>query len=153
MNLSGQGLWDHGALQASSPRLAGIRRRQVDHLFLELSGRDSFVKFVCLSESQEVQECPPLSPSLGERSWSRVELAAGGLAVTHTPCSDMQVHRRARALKKLAKQLSEGRVQLSSKSLQNYIMPYAMMPIFDEKMLKVRCHRTVTLHVKLVSCG
>uniref|UniRef100_H0V054 UTP20 small subunit processome component n=1 Tax=Cavia porcellus TaxID=10141 RepID=H0V054_CAVPO len=53
----------------------------------------------------------------------------------------IQVHRRARALKKLAKQLSEGRVQLSSKSLQNYIMPYAMMPIFDEKMLK---HENIT---------
>jgi len=40
-------------------------------------------------------------------------------------------------LKKLAKQLMEGKVVLSSKSLQNYIMPYAMAPVFDEKMLKV----------------
>ncbi|KAK2102440.1 U3 snoRNP protein [Saguinus oedipus] len=48
----------------------------------------------------------------------------------------IQIHRRARALKKLAKQLMEGKVVLSSKSLQNYIMPYAMTPIFDEKMLK-----------------
>ncbi|KAM5255099.1 small subunit processome component 20 homolog isoform 2-T2 [Hipposideros larvatus] len=48
----------------------------------------------------------------------------------------IQIHRRARALKKLAKQLMEGKVMLSSKSLQNYIMPYAMTPIFDEKMLK-----------------
>ncbi|KAM4881703.1 small subunit processome component 20 homolog [Thomomys bottae] len=48
----------------------------------------------------------------------------------------IQIHRRARALKKLAKQLLEGQVVLSSKSLQNYIMPYAMTPIFNEKMLK-----------------
>ncbi|XP_032972673.1 small subunit processome component 20 homolog [Rhinolophus ferrumequinum] len=48
----------------------------------------------------------------------------------------IQIHRRARALKKLAKQLMEGKIMLSSKSLQNYIMPYAMTPIFDEKMLK-----------------
>ncbi|ERE90078.1 putative small subunit processome component 20 like protein [Cricetulus griseus] len=48
----------------------------------------------------------------------------------------IQIHRRARALKKLAKQLLERQVVLSSKSLQNYIMPYAMTPIFDEKMLK-----------------
>ncbi|XP_071075127.1 small subunit processome component 20 homolog isoform X2 [Dasypus novemcinctus] len=48
----------------------------------------------------------------------------------------IQIHRRARALKKLSKQLMEGKLVLSSKSLQNYIMPYAMTPIFDEKMLK-----------------
>ncbi|XP_006141449.2 small subunit processome component 20 homolog isoform X2 [Tupaia chinensis] len=54
----------------------------------------------------------------------------------------IQIHRRARALKKLAKQLVEGKVMLSSKSLQNYIMPYAMTPIFDEKMLK---HENITI--------
>uniref|UniRef100_A0A250Y8E9 Small subunit processome component 20 n=1 Tax=Castor canadensis TaxID=51338 RepID=A0A250Y8E9_CASCN len=54
----------------------------------------------------------------------------------------IQIHRRARALKKLAKQLLEGTVVLSSKSLQNYIMPYAMTPIFDEKMLK---HENITI--------
>ncbi|KAI5213125.1 small subunit processome component 20 homolog [Manis pentadactyla] len=54
----------------------------------------------------------------------------------------IQIHRRARALKKLAKQLMEGKVVLSSKSLQNYIMPYAMTPIFDEKMLK---HENITV--------
>ncbi|XP_044311647.1 small subunit processome component 20 homolog isoform X1 [Varanus komodoensis] len=48
----------------------------------------------------------------------------------------IQIHRRARALKKLAKQLAEGKVELSSRSLQNYIMPYATTTIFDEKMLK-----------------
>ncbi|XP_063164718.1 small subunit processome component 20 homolog [Candoia aspera] len=48
----------------------------------------------------------------------------------------IQIHRRARALKKLAKQLVEGKITLSSKSLQNYIMPYATTTIFDEKMLK-----------------
>ncbi|XP_070267007.1 small subunit processome component 20 homolog [Myotis yumanensis] len=54
----------------------------------------------------------------------------------------IQIHRRARALKKLAKQLTEGKIVLSSKSLQNYIMPYAMSPIFDEKMLK---HENITI--------
>ncbi|XP_004675815.1 PREDICTED: small subunit processome component 20 homolog isoform X2 [Condylura cristata] len=54
----------------------------------------------------------------------------------------IQIHRRARALKKLAKQLTEGKIVLSCKSLQNYIMPYAMTPIFDEKMLK---HENITI--------
>ncbi|XP_069847264.1 small subunit processome component 20 homolog [Dipodomys merriami] len=54
----------------------------------------------------------------------------------------IQIHRRARALKKLAKQLLEGQVVLSSKSLQNYIMPFAMTPIFNEKMLK---HENITI--------
>lgn len=54
----------------------------------------------------------------------------------------IQIHRRARALKKLANQLLEGQVMLSSKSLQNYIMPYAMAPILDEKMLK---HENITI--------
>uniref|UniRef100_A0A2K6GGT3 UTP20 small subunit processome component n=1 Tax=Propithecus coquereli TaxID=379532 RepID=A0A2K6GGT3_PROCO len=54
----------------------------------------------------------------------------------------IQIHRRARALKKLSKQLMEGKVILSSKSLQNYIMPYAMTPVFDEKMLK---HENITI--------
>ncbi|KAM5170183.1 small subunit processome component 20 homolog [Mantella aurantiaca] len=48
----------------------------------------------------------------------------------------IQIHRRARALRKLAKHITEGNVILSSKSLQNYIMPYATSTIFDEKMLK-----------------
>ncbi|XP_074127468.1 small subunit processome component 20 homolog [Sminthopsis crassicaudata] len=53
----------------------------------------------------------------------------------------IQIHRRARALKKLGKRLTEGKFVLSSKSLQNYIMPYATTPIFDEKMLK---HENIT---------
>ncbi|XP_039210035.1 small subunit processome component 20 homolog [Crotalus tigris] len=48
----------------------------------------------------------------------------------------IQIHRRARALMKLAKQLVEGKTILSSKTLQNYIMPYATTTIFNEKMLK-----------------
>lgn len=48
----------------------------------------------------------------------------------------IQIHRRARALRKLAKHITEGNMMLSSKSLQNYIMPYATSTIFDEKMLK-----------------
>ncbi|CAI9571316.1 unnamed protein product, partial [Staurois parvus] len=48
----------------------------------------------------------------------------------------IQIHRRARALRKLAKHITEGNMVLSSKSLQNYIMPYATSTIFDEKMLK-----------------
>ncbi|XP_053572968.1 small subunit processome component 20 homolog [Bombina bombina] len=48
----------------------------------------------------------------------------------------IQIHRRARALRKLAKHLAEEKVVLSSKSLQNYIMPYATTTLFDEKMHK-----------------
>uniref|UniRef100_A0A3P8T435 UTP20 small subunit processome component n=1 Tax=Amphiprion percula TaxID=161767 RepID=A0A3P8T435_AMPPE len=48
----------------------------------------------------------------------------------------IQIHRRGRALRKLAKQLTEGAVVLTPRSLQNYIMPYAMTALLDEKMLK-----------------
>lgn len=48
----------------------------------------------------------------------------------------IQIHRRGRALRKLAKQLTEGTVAISPRSLQNYIMPYATTAIMDEKMLK-----------------
>ncbi|KAM9334967.1 small subunit processome component 20 homolog [Symphorus nematophorus] len=48
----------------------------------------------------------------------------------------IQIHRRGRALRKLAKQLTEGQVVMTSRSLQNYIMPYAMTALLDEKMLK-----------------
>uniref|UniRef100_A0A8C4RTT2 UTP20 small subunit processome component n=1 Tax=Erpetoichthys calabaricus TaxID=27687 RepID=A0A8C4RTT2_ERPCA len=48
----------------------------------------------------------------------------------------IQIHRRARALRKFAKQLTEGDLFLSSKSLQNYIMPYSMTALFDGKMFK-----------------
>ncbi|KAM4676012.1 small subunit processome component 20 homolog [Discoglossus pictus] len=48
----------------------------------------------------------------------------------------IQIHRRARALRKLAQKLSEGNLVLCSKSLQSYIMPYATTTLFDEKMLK-----------------
>ncbi|OWK16752.1 hypothetical protein Celaphus_00011785 [Cervus elaphus hippelaphus] len=64
------------------------------------------------------------------------------IPVMHNCFYNMEIHRRARALKKLAKQLVEGKVVLSSKSLQNYIMPYAMAPVFDEKMLK---HENITI--------
>ncbi|XP_008314156.1 small subunit processome component 20 homolog [Cynoglossus semilaevis] len=48
----------------------------------------------------------------------------------------IQIHRRARALRRLAKQLTEDKVMISPRSLQNYVMPYAMTALFDEKMLK-----------------
>ncbi|XP_047194452.1 small subunit processome component 20 homolog isoform X2 [Hippoglossus stenolepis] len=48
----------------------------------------------------------------------------------------IQIHRRGRALRKLAKQLTEGTVVMTSRSLQNYIMPYAMTALLDEKMAK-----------------
>uniref|UniRef100_A0A3Q2C7Z2 UTP20 small subunit processome component n=1 Tax=Cyprinodon variegatus TaxID=28743 RepID=A0A3Q2C7Z2_CYPVA len=48
----------------------------------------------------------------------------------------IQIHRRARALRKFAKQLTEGTVVMTPRSLQNYIMPYAMTALLDEKMLK-----------------
>lgn len=49
----------------------------------------------------------------------------------------VQIHRRGRALRKLAKQLYDGHVMMTPRSLQNYIMPYAMTTLLDEKMLKV----------------
>ncbi|XP_076008545.1 small subunit processome component 20 homolog [Genypterus blacodes] len=48
----------------------------------------------------------------------------------------IQIHRRGRALRRLAKQLTEGTVLMTPRSLQNYIMPYAMTAVLDEKMLK-----------------
>ncbi|XP_043964664.1 small subunit processome component 20 homolog [Gambusia affinis] len=48
----------------------------------------------------------------------------------------IQIHRRARALRRFAKQLTEGAVTMTPRSLQNYIMPYAMTALLDEKMLK-----------------
>uniref|UniRef100_A0A3B5AP45 UTP20 small subunit processome component n=1 Tax=Stegastes partitus TaxID=144197 RepID=A0A3B5AP45_9TELE len=48
----------------------------------------------------------------------------------------IQIHRRGRALRRLAKQLTEGTVVLTPRSLQNYIMPYAITALLDEKMLK-----------------
>lgn len=48
-----------------------------------------------------------------------------------------QIHRRGRALRKLAKQLTDGQVAMSPRSLQDYIMPYAMTALLDDKMLKV----------------
>lgn len=46
----------------------------------------------------------------------------------------IQVHRRGRGLRRIAKQLTEGTLVMSSRSMQNYIMPYAMTALFDEKM-------------------
>ncbi|KAL4612676.1 hypothetical protein GN956_G22842 [Arapaima gigas] len=60
----------------------------------------------------------------------------------------IQIHRRGRALRKLAKQLNDGKVVMSSQSLQNYIMPYAMTALFDEKMLKHE--NVVTASVEVV---
>nr|XP_061809338.1 small subunit processome component 20 homolog [Nerophis lumbriciformis] len=48
----------------------------------------------------------------------------------------IQIHRRGRALRKLAKQLTEGTVVMSPRSLQNYIMPYALTALMDDKLLK-----------------
>uniref|UniRef100_W5LP94 UTP20 small subunit processome component n=1 Tax=Astyanax mexicanus TaxID=7994 RepID=W5LP94_ASTMX len=48
----------------------------------------------------------------------------------------IQVHRRGRALRKIAKQLTEGTVVMSCRSMQNYIMPYATIALFDPKLLK-----------------
>ncbi|XP_077399499.1 small subunit processome component 20 homolog [Vanacampus margaritifer] len=48
----------------------------------------------------------------------------------------IQIHRRGRALRKLAKQLTEGTVVLSPRSLQNYIMPYALTVLTDKSMLQ-----------------
>uniref|UniRef100_A0A663MTT8 UTP20 small subunit processome component n=1 Tax=Athene cunicularia TaxID=194338 RepID=A0A663MTT8_ATHCN len=64
----------------------------------------------------------------------------------------MQIHRRARALRKLAKHLGEKKVVLSSKSLQNYIMPYATTAIFNEKMLKHENMVTASVEVVGAVC-
>ncbi|KAJ7404618.1 Small subunit processome component 20 like protein [Willisornis vidua] len=64
----------------------------------------------------------------------------------------MQIHRRARALRKLAKQLTEEKLVLSSKSLQNYIMPYATTAIFSEKMLKHENMVTASVEVVGAVC-
>ncbi|XP_034018840.1 small subunit processome component 20 homolog isoform X2 [Thalassophryne amazonica] len=48
----------------------------------------------------------------------------------------IQIHRRGRALRKLAKQLTEATVVMTPRSLHNYIMPFAMTALLDEKMLK-----------------
>ncbi|XP_077356066.1 small subunit processome component 20 homolog [Festucalex cinctus] len=48
----------------------------------------------------------------------------------------IQIHRRGRALRKLAKQLTEGTVVLSPRSLQNYIMPYALTVLTDDNLLQ-----------------
>uniref|UniRef100_A0A8B9R5P8 UTP20 small subunit processome component n=1 Tax=Anas platyrhynchos TaxID=8839 RepID=A0A8B9R5P8_ANAPL len=64
----------------------------------------------------------------------------------------MQIHRRARALRKLAKQLTEKKLVLSSKSLQNYIMPYATTAIFSEKMLKHENMVTASVEVVGAVC-
>nr|XP_048691400.1 small subunit processome component 20 homolog isoform X3 [Caretta caretta] len=64
----------------------------------------------------------------------------------------IQIHRRARALKKLAKQLTEDKIVLSSKSLQNYIMPYATTTLFDEKMLKHENMITASVEVVGAVC-
>lgn len=55
----------------------------------------------------------------------------------------LQIHRRGRALRKFAKQLTEGQVVLTPRSLQHYIMPYAMTALLDEKMQKVTDARNI----------
>ncbi|KAM6293789.1 small subunit processome component 20 homolog [Porphyrio hochstetteri] len=64
----------------------------------------------------------------------------------------MQIHRRARALRKLAKHLTEKKLTLSSKSLQNYIMPYATTVLFNEKMLKHENMVTASVEVVGAVC-
>lgn len=58
----------------------------------------------------------------------------------------LQVHRRGRALRRFAKQLTEGTVVMSSRSMQNFIMPYAMIALFDEKLLKVFTVTVITMY-------
>ncbi|XP_077566014.1 small subunit processome component 20 homolog [Stigmatopora nigra] len=53
----------------------------------------------------------------------------------------IQVYRRGRALRRLAKQLTDGEVVMSPRSLQHYIMPYPLSALADESLLK---HESVT---------
>ncbi|XP_038636090.1 small subunit processome component 20 homolog [Scyliorhinus canicula] len=64
----------------------------------------------------------------------------------------IQIHRRARALKKLAKQLDEEKITLSSKSLVNYILPYATSILFNENMLKYENMTTASVELVGASC-
>ncbi|GCB68829.1 hypothetical protein scyTo_0000958 [Scyliorhinus torazame] len=64
----------------------------------------------------------------------------------------IQIHRRARALKKLAKQLDEEKITLSSKSLVNYILPYATSTLFNENMLKYENMTTASVELVGASC-
>ncbi|XP_048012718.1 small subunit processome component 20 homolog isoform X1 [Megalobrama amblycephala] len=59
----------------------------------------------------------------------------------------IQVYRRGRALRKFARQLTEGQIVMSSRSMQNYIMPYAMIVLVDEKLLKYEPMRTAAIEV------
>ncbi|XP_077450300.1 small subunit processome component 20 homolog [Stigmatopora argus] len=53
----------------------------------------------------------------------------------------IQIHRRGRGLRKLAKQLNEGTVVMSPRSLQHYIMPYPLTALMDKILLK---HESMT---------
>ncbi|XP_051911593.1 small subunit processome component 20 homolog [Hippocampus zosterae] len=64
----------------------------------------------------------------------------------------IQIHRRGRALRKLAKQLTEGTVVLSPRSLQNYIMPYALTALMDEKMLQRENMTTACVDIVAAVC-
>ncbi|XP_043092950.1 small subunit processome component 20 homolog [Puntigrus tetrazona] len=59
----------------------------------------------------------------------------------------IQVYRRGRALRKFARQLTEGTIVMSSRSMQNYIMPYAMIILVDEKLLKYEPMTTAAIEV------
>ncbi|KAK2893002.1 hypothetical protein Q8A67_012990 [Cirrhinus molitorella] len=59
----------------------------------------------------------------------------------------IQVYRRGRALKKIARQLTEGQIMMSSRTMQNYIMPYAMIILADEKLLKNDHMKTAAIEV------
>ncbi|KAI4884861.1 hypothetical protein NFI96_031248 [Prochilodus magdalenae] len=64
----------------------------------------------------------------------------------------IQIHRRGRALRKFAKQLTEGTVVMSCQSLQSYIMPYAMIALFDEKLLKHEAMTSAAVEVVGAVC-
>ncbi|XP_067906298.1 small subunit processome component 20 homolog isoform X2 [Heterodontus francisci] len=64
----------------------------------------------------------------------------------------IQIHRRARALKKLAKQLDEEKITLSSKSLVNYILPYASSTLFNENMLKYENMTSASVELVGAAC-
>uniref|UniRef100_A0A4W4DWA7 UTP20 small subunit processome component n=1 Tax=Electrophorus electricus TaxID=8005 RepID=A0A4W4DWA7_ELEEL len=59
----------------------------------------------------------------------------------------VMIHRRGRALRRLARQLTEGTVVMSSRSMQNYIMPYATIALFDDKLLKHEAMTTAAVEV------
>ncbi|KAM6984775.1 small subunit processome component 20 homolog [Aplochiton taeniatus] len=65
----------------------------------------------------------------------------------------IQIHRRGRALRRLAKHLAEGKVVMTSRSLQSFIMPYATTALRDDKTLKNEGLISASVEIIGAICG